>query len=67
MQLCSSKKQAILKAIIALGHALEVNIVAECVENARQKNFLLQLGCHEGQGYFWYKQTISRLGTHARR
>jgi len=42
---------AIVSAIIALGKALQLNIVAEGVETAAQKQFLNELGCHSLQGY----------------
>ncbi len=50
-----SKEKAILKAIIALGHALDLKIVAECIETADQLDYLIKLGCSEGQGYFLEK------------
>ena len=54
-QYSSKSEQALLKAIIALGNALDMNIVAECVETAAQKHYLANLQCHEGQGYYWHK------------
>jgi EAL domain-containing protein (putative c-di-GMP-specific phosphodiesterase class I) len=46
---------AILKAIIALGHSLDLNIVAEGVETAYQQAFLHGIGCDEMQGYHFSK------------
>jgi len=43
--------QAITDAIISLGKALGVNIVAEGVETAAQEAFLRERGCHEIQGF----------------
>lgn len=51
----SYSEQALLKAIIALGDALGLNVVAECVETEAQMHFLQELRCHEGQGYYWGK------------
>jgi EAL domain-containing protein (putative c-di-GMP-specific phosphodiesterase class I) len=51
----SDKDQAVLKAIIALGNALNINVVAECVENSNQLELLQTLHCNEGQGWFWGK------------
>ncbi len=48
-------EQALLKAIIALGDALGLNVVAECVETEAQMQFLQNLHCNEGQGYYWGK------------
>ncbi|HEY6456163.1 MAG TPA: EAL domain-containing protein [Steroidobacteraceae bacterium] len=43
--------QAITDAIISLGKALGVNIVAEGVETAAQETFLRERGCDEIQGF----------------
>ena len=42
---------AIVSAIVALGHALGLRIVAEGVETDVQQNFLTRLGCNSLQGY----------------
>jgi len=42
---------AIVSAIVALGHALNLNVVAEGVEEAPQLAFLASLHCHQFQGY----------------
>ncbi|HYG07207.1 MAG TPA: EAL domain-containing protein [Stenotrophomonas sp.] len=41
----------IVAAIIDMGHALGLQVVAEGVEYARQRDFLLAHGCDEIQGY----------------
>jgi len=43
---------AIAEAIIALGHALHLDIIAEGIETAEQARFLREHGCRHGQGYF---------------
>lgn len=42
---------AIIKAIIALGHSLDLKVVAEGVETQRQLEILRKLGCDEYQGF----------------
>ncbi|MDA9004129.1 EAL domain-containing protein, partial [bacterium] len=45
--------QTVLKAIVALGKALELKVVAECIETESQRKYLKSLDCHEGQGFLW--------------
>jgi diguanylate cyclase (GGDEF)-like protein/PAS domain S-box-containing protein len=49
---------AIAEAIIALGRALNLKVIAEGVETQEQASFLKRKGCHEGQGYL-YSRPIS--------
>ena len=46
---------AITSAIIALGHKLQMSIVAEGVETTEQLSFLIDAGCEEAQGYLFSK------------
>jgi diguanylate cyclase (GGDEF)-like protein/PAS domain S-box-containing protein len=43
---------AIVRAVIGLGHGLEMSIVAEGVETQEQLGFLADQGCDSVQGYF---------------
>lgn len=45
--------EAISMAVIALGHSLQLEIVAEGVETLVQREFLKGAGCDQGQGYFY--------------
>jgi diguanylate cyclase (GGDEF)-like protein/PAS domain S-box-containing protein len=42
---------AILRGIVGLAHAFELQVVAEGVETTRHGEVLLELGCHVAQGY----------------
>ena len=44
---------AIAKAVIALGHALNLQIIAEGVETSDQADFLRMNGCDQAQGYLY--------------
>ncbi len=46
---------AIVSAVIALGHAMGLAVVAEGVETAEQAAYVARLGCDEMQGYFFAK------------
>lgn len=49
----SARKKAIVLAIIQLGHALDITVTAEGVEDQGQYKLLKDLGCDELQGYFF--------------
>jgi EAL domain-containing protein (putative c-di-GMP-specific phosphodiesterase class I) len=49
----STGDSAIVQAIISLGHALGLRVVAEGVSEPGQLDFLIKHGCDEIQGYLF--------------
>lgn len=54
-QLGNQQDSKIVQAVINLGHALDMSIVAEGIETSEQLERLEQLGCDFGQGYLFNK------------
>ncbi len=52
-----SEDASIVRAIVALGKALGMKIIAEGIETAAQAEFLRDVGCDDGQGYFYSPAT----------
>jgi len=48
-----SENQAIVRAVIGLGHALQLAVIAEGVETSEDARHLRALGCEVGQGYYF--------------
>jgi EAL domain-containing protein (putative c-di-GMP-specific phosphodiesterase class I) len=44
---------AIVDAVVSLGRALKIQVVAEGIETTMQRDFLAALGCEIGQGYLF--------------
>lgn len=64
----SQDSAALAGAAIALGHAMDMAIVAEGVETRAQAVFLRKRGCHKGQGYlFGQPLTASQFAEAVRR
>ena len=43
----------VLRAIVEMGNALKMNIVAEGIENMWQWDYLAEIGCKQGQGHLF--------------
>jgi EAL domain-containing protein (putative c-di-GMP-specific phosphodiesterase class I) len=57
-KITDSGSEPVIEAIIALGHSLGMQIVAEGVETELQRDFLKSKGCDIAQG-FWYSRSLS--------
>ncbi len=55
----SARGSSIAEAIIQLGRNLELDVIAEGVEDERQAEILSQLGCAVGQGYLFSRPLAS--------
>lgn len=52
---------AIIEAIVALGHSLQLNVVAEGVETQEQKRLLTELRCDQCQGFLFGEPVPARV------
>ena len=43
----------VVELIVTLAHKMNLNVVAEGIETARQVERLVEIGCEYGQGYFF--------------
>jgi diguanylate cyclase (GGDEF)-like protein len=49
----NDRAAALVEAILVMGRALEVDVIAEGIERGSQAERLLQVGCRIGQGFFY--------------
>jgi len=56
----SPDARAIVDAVVKLAHALGLRVVAEGVENTRQQQILVEMGCDELQGYLFARPMTAR-------
>jgi len=54
------KNLAIVRAAVDLGHALDIEVVAEDVETHEEFEELRKLGCDVGQGKYWWSPSPPR-------
>jgi diguanylate cyclase len=52
-----SSSRAIVEAIVAMAHKLDLQVIAEGVETTEQRDQLLRYGCDELQGY-WFSRPV---------
>ena len=48
-----AREAAVTAAIVGMGKALQMKVVAECVETEGQADVLRSIGCQQGQGYYF--------------
>jgi len=53
--LTSEDDATIVRTIIQLGHSLGLKVLAEGIETKEMEDFVVSLGCDEGQGYYYSK------------
>lgn len=49
------KNKALIQGIVLIAQRLNLNIIAEGVENKAQYQFIKEIGCHEIQGFYFYQ------------
>lgn len=49
----SENSRAIIKAIVTMADTAGMNVIAEGIETAEQARIVKQIGCREGQGYYY--------------
>lgn len=49
----NENNRAIVKAIVTIAETAGLHVIAEGIETEEQARILLELGCQEGQGYFY--------------
>jgi len=57
VKLAEQQNEKVVNAIINLGHSLDLDIVAEGIETADQRDYFVERGCEAMQGYFFQRPT----------
>lgn len=50
----AGKGMGILEAITSMARLIDLKLIAEGVETKKQVDFLMEMGCHYAQGYYFY-------------
>ena len=51
----STAGSTIAQMVVNLGRGLGLTVIAEGIETEEQRQYLIGLGCHEGQGWLFAK------------
>ena len=51
----TQKGIGILESVVNMSNSMGIPIIVEGVENKRQEDYLIGMGCHFAQGYYYYK------------
>lgn len=60
----SDRDRPLVRAIIQMADSLDMQVVAEGVEDELTLQQLQQMGCHEAQGYYWSPARVSQEFIH---
>lgn len=52
---CSGRSEILIRHLIKLAHEMKIKVVAEGIEHAYQRDFLIKMGCDQLQGFFMCK------------
>ncbi|NUP94763.1 MAG: EAL domain-containing protein [Planctomycetaceae bacterium] len=55
-----ARDQSIARAVIAVGRALDLEVIAEGIESPAQASYLKRMGCDLGQGYLYARPMAAR-------
>ncbi|KDE40996.1 diguanylate cyclase/phosphodiesterase (GGDEF & EAL domains) with PAS/PAC sensor(s) [Nitrincola lacisaponensis] len=60
----SEKDRRLVEAMVAMAHAMDLEVIAEGVETPQQLDLLQRMGCDQGQGYYFSRpqpeETLTR-------
>lgn len=55
------ENRAIVEAILSIAKTVGLNVVAEGIERKEQLSILMEMGCQQGQGFYFSKPTSAKV------